>query len=623
MTSSALTLERWLYTGLVASTTAVASVRFWNVLRVDGLTPLKMIVLVLFASLFAWIAASFWLAMLGFALRCMRRRGSEHRRSVAAERYSSRPSRTAIVLPIHNEEAIEVFARVQAMRESLATVRAAKLDFYVLSDSTERECWIAEEVEWDRLRRMRGAQVPIYYRHRVRNDSKKTGNIRDFCENWGALYDYMIVLDADSLMTGPTIAELIRRMDESPSAALIQAPTALVGRQSLFARIQQFASSLYGPLFWEGLARLQGADGNYWGHNAILRVKPFMQNCGLPRLRGNGPLSGEILSHDFVEAALLRRAGWEVHMAADLSGSYEEPPPSLLHHVQRDRRWCHGNLQHIRLIFARGFRTPSRLHLAMGVMSYLSAPLWLCLILGSVFETYAEGGFVPVHFDGKYPVLGVPNAHPMELLLLALTAAVLLFGPKILALIAIARDTELRKAHGGLAKVAHGIFWESVFSMLIAPVVMLSHAIFVTAILLGGKARWVAQQRGDGELSSMAVVSSFAPHTLAGLAAAALAWRFIPDSSLWLIPLLAGLTLAIPLVLFTAAPKAGTLARQLGLFLIPAETKGLAILERAQDLVKSERANRFYAHPSALPRLAEEDPYLSALHAALLRDVTG
>lgn len=622
MTSSALTLERWLYTGLVASTTVVASVRFWNVLRIDGLTPLKMAVLVLFASLFAWIAASFWLAMLGFVLRCMRQRSSGP--SAAVGIFPPRPSHSAIVLPVHNEDAIEVFARIQAIRESLAATKAANIDFYVLSDSTERQCWIAEEIEWDRLRRIRSAaQVPIYYRHRLRNDSKKSGNIRDFCENWGALYDYMIVLDADSLMTGSTIAELVRRMDENPRIALIQAPTALVGRQSLFARIQQFASSLYGPLFWEGLAWLQGPDGNYWGHNAILRVKPFMQNCGLPRLRGNGPLSGEILSHDFVEAALLRRAGWEVRMAPDLAGSYEEPPPSLLHHVQRDRRWCHGNLQHIKLIFARGFRTPSRLHLAMGVMSYLSAPLWLCLIIGSVFETYAEGGFVPVHFEGRYPVLGVPNAHPMELLLLALMAAVLLFGPKILALIAIARDRELRKAHGGLANVAHGIFWESIFSMLIAPVVMLSHAIYVSAILLGSKARWVAQQRGDGELSSTAVMSSFAPHTLAGLAAAALAWRFIPDSSLWLIPLLTGLTLAIPLVLFTGAPKAGRLARQLGLFLIPAETKGLAILERAQDLAQSERTKRFYAHPSALPRLAEEDPYLNALHAALLRDVAG
>jgi membrane glycosyltransferase len=622
MTANILAAERWLYTGLVASTTALASVKFWNVLRVDGLTPLKWLVLALFASLFAWIAASFWLAALGFALRCLRQRESENRHPSAAGRISTRPSRTAIVLPIHNEDAIEVFARVQAMRESLESAQVAHVEFYVLSDSTEFQCWLAEEIEWDRLRRIRDT-LPIYYRHRINNHAKKSGNIRDFCENWGALYDYMIVLDADSLVTGSTVTEMIRRMDENPRAALIQAPTALVGRQSLFARIQQFASSIYGPLFWEGLARLQGPDGNYWGHNAIIRIEPFMQNCGLPKLKGNGSLGGEILSHDFVEAALLRRAGWEVYMAPELGGSYEEPPPSLLHHVRRDRRWCQGNLQHIKLIFARGFKTPSRLHLAMGVMSYLSAPIWLCMIIAAVFETHAEGEFVPVRFEGKYPVLGVPNAHPMELLLLALMAAVLLFGPKILALVAITREKDLLKAHGGFGNVAHSIFWESIFSMLLAPVIMLSHAIYVAAIFLGSKARWAAQQRGDGGLSQAAVMRTFAPHTVAGLGAAALAWRYIPDSSLWLVPLLAGLALAVPLVLFTASPALGRGTRRIGLFLIPAETQGLAILERVQTAIASRKRTIFCASTSLLTRVVHEDPYVNALHTALLRDVTG
>jgi membrane glycosyltransferase len=392
MTSSTLTAERWLYTGLVASTTALATVRFCNVLRVDGLTPLKLLLLTLFASLFAWIAASFWLAALGCALRCIRLRNKQQADELplASREIARRRSRTAIVMPIHNEQANEVFSRIEVMRESLAGPQAADIDFYVLSDSTQSQCWIAEEIEWDRLRRERGPLPALYYRHRLRNDAKKSGNIREFCENWGALYAYMIVLDADSVMTGPAFIEMIRRMDENPRTALIQVPPALVGRHSLFARIQQFASSVYGPLFWEGLAHLQGPDGNYWGHNAIIRVQPFMQNCGLPKLKGNGPLGGEILSHDFVEAAMLRRAGWEVCMAPDLSGSYEEPPPSLLDHVKRDRRWCEGNLQHIKLIFARGFRTASRMHLAMGVMSYLSAPIWLCMIVASVFETCAQ-----------------------------------------------------------------------------------------------------------------------------------------------------------------------------------------------------------------------------------------
>jgi membrane glycosyltransferase len=228
-----------------------------------------------------------------------------------------------------------------------------------------------------------------------------------------------------------------------------------------------------------------------------------------------------------------------------------------------------------------------------------------------------------VHFEGIYPVLGAPNAHPLELFLLALLAAVLLFGPKVLALFAITRDPSLLRAHGGVGKVAHSILWESIFSMLIAPVVMLSHAVYVIEILLGRKARWTAQQRADGKLGLSSAITTFAPHTLAGLAAVAIAWRFIPDSSLWLIPLLAGMVLAVPLVLFTASPKIGRLARRLGLFLIPAETDRLPILERVQTVLKSRQQARSYAHAEDLPRLAQEDPYVGALHAALLRDVTG
>lgn len=622
MTSNALAAERWLYTGLVASTTSLAAVRLLNVLRVDGLTPLKLLVLALFTALFAWIAASFWLAALGCALRAARRRHSHHV-SPSAVRRSAMASHTAIVMPIHNEDTTEVFARLEAMRQSLAAMQATHIDIYVLSDSTESACWIAEEIEWDRMRRPAGALPTLYYRHRLKNESKKSGNIRDFCENWGALYDYMIVLDADSLMTGATILEMVRRMDENPRAALIQAPPSLIGRLSLFARIQQFASSVYGPLYWEGLARLQGPDGNYWGHNAIIRIAPFMQNCGLPRLRGDGPLGGEILSHDFVEAALLRRAGWEIYMAPDLSGSYEEPPPSLLHHVQRDRRWCQGNLQHIKLIFARGLRTPSRLHLVMGVMSYLSAPIWLCMIIATMFETYAQGGFLPVHFEGKYPVMGVPTDHPQQFLLLAAMAAVLLLGPKLLALLMMARDRALLESDGGLGSVTLGIFWESVFSMLLAPIVMLTHTLYVVAIFSGFKARWTAQHRGDRGLSWTAAIRTFAPHTLAGLSAAALAWRIIPDSSLWLIPLVSGMIFAIPLVLFTGSPALGRWTRQLGLFLIPAETEGLPILESARRLAERGKRERFYADPASLERLAREDPYVSSLHAALLRDVAG
>lgn len=629
MTGRSLRIERWLYTGLVASTTMVAAVRLWNILRVDGMTPLKLTLFVFFISLFAWIASSFWLAALGAWLR--RTRISVESRASSLHDNMMRPAtgampavpgsrRTAIVMPIYNEDAAEVFARIEAMHESLGAA-GSTFDFFLLSDSTDAGVWINEELEWDRLRRTRTGGARIFYRHRLRNEARKSGNIRDFCENWGAAYEYMVVLDADSLMTGETLLELVRRMDEYPGAALIQVPPLLIGRSSLFARIQQFASSVYGPLYWEGLARLQGTDGNYWGHNAIIRVRPFMQNCGLPKLPGRAPLGGEILSHDFVEAAMLRKADWDILMAPDLSGSYEEPPPGLVQHVRRDRRWCEGNLQHIRLIAARGFRTASRLHLAVGVMSYLSAPIWLVMILVSVIEIYRDGGFTPFRFEGRYPVLGAPNAHPLEFAMLALVAALLLYGPKMFALVVLARDPIRLRAHGGALKALQSVFWESVFSTLLAPVVMLSHAGFVLRVFLGHSARWSAQKRSDGGLGLRAVARAFAVHTFAGIVAAVLAWYYIPGSLPWLLPLLLGLLLAIPLAAWTASPSAGNAARRLGLFLVPNETVGIPIIERFKSFADRRNGERIYTRRTDLPELALQNPFVNALHLALLRDV--
>ena len=262
-------------------------------------------------------------------------------------------SRTAILMPVYNEDVARVFSGVQAIFDSVAATGG--FDFFILSDSTDPPNWIAEEVAWQKLRASLEPDARLFYRHRHRNIGRKSGNIQDFCENWGSHYDYMVVLDADSLMSGETLAALVRLMDANPRAALIQAPATLVGRSTLFARIQQFASTAYGPTYTAGLAWLQGGQGNYWGHNAIIRVRAFhaawRTAASLP---GKPPFGGEIMSHDFVEAAFLLRAGWEVWMAPDLTGSYEEPPPTVYDHLKRDRRWAQGNLQHSRVLLAQG-----------------------------------------------------------------------------------------------------------------------------------------------------------------------------------------------------------------------------------------------------------------------------
>ena len=266
--------RRWLYLFLVLASTAAAT-QMAVVFQMDGFSLREIAIMILFAILFAWIASSFWLAAFGAWARFAKI-------NLLPLKPAGGPSaaRTAILMPIYNEDVAGVFSGVRAVWESAG----ADFDFYILSDSTNPANWVAEELEWQKLKSGLGEGAHVFYRHRARNIGRKAGNIQDFCENWGQLYDYMVILDADSLMTGKALAQLVGLMDANPRVALIQAPARLVGRNSLFARIQQFSSSVYSPIYTAGLALLQGADGNYWGHNAIVRVQAFMLHCGLPRL---------------------------------------------------------------------------------------------------------------------------------------------------------------------------------------------------------------------------------------------------------------------------------------------------------------------------------------------------
>ena len=542
----------------------------------------------LFTILFAWIAASFWLASIG-AYVCWK---NFDVLPLGCNSEPSRPakhaSRTALVMPVHNEPSARIFAGLAAIRESAIAANGVGFDYYVLSDTTDPSLTDAERIEWRRTRDTTADSQNIFYRHRPRNVGRKSGNIQDFCENWGALYDYMIVLDADSLMTGETLVHLVGLMDQNPRAALIQVPPQLIGRESLFARIQQFSSAVYGPCHAAGLAFLQGTDGNYWGHNAIIRVQAFMRHCGLPKLPGRAPLGGEILSHDFVEAALLKRAGWDVVMAPGLGGSYEEPPPTIFDYLKRDRRWCQGNLQHARLILAMGLRMPSRLHLFMGVMNYLASPLWLLLLGVSSIEMYRSAQVVPVTYFGRYPILPAPVSYSLELLTLLAFTLVILYGPKVLALCVASRadyktdDTKASLTRSGLL--------ECLFSTLLAPVVMLSHSWFVVSILCGRTTGWGAQQRDDRALPLSLVFRMFAPHTLIGIAAAIALHHYLPDEFWWFVPFLLGLVLAIPLVSFTSSLRLGRFARLSGLFETPAEIGGTKILDRVHELLRGRES---------------------------------
>jgi membrane glycosyltransferase len=594
MPDAGLAFRRWLFLLLTLSSTAAAVTKLWSILQLGGLSFGEAFFLFLFAILFGWISAAFWLALFGVVARLE----DVKLLPLAEAPRDENPAPTAILMPVYNEDVARVFSGVQAIYDSVRDAGERAFDFYILSDSTDPAHWIAEEVAWERLRRALEPGAKIFYRHRHRNIGRKSGNIQDFCENWGSLYTYMVVLDADSLMTGKTLGHLRRLMEANPRAGLIQAPAELVGRHSLFARIQQFASSVYGPTFSAGLAFLQGRDGNYWGHNAIIRMRAFLQHGGLPKLSGKPPFGGEIMSHDFVEAAFLRRGGWDVWMAPDLGGSFEEPPPSIYDYLKRDRRWAQGNLQHARVLIAQGIRFPSRLHMAMGVMSYLSSPLWLLMLIVSATAL--------VPYD-------VPDSDKLALLQLVIATVILLYAPKFLAVGIALRDAAYVRAHGGIGPLLRSVLGEAVFATLFAPIVMLAHSWYVVSILMGIATGWGSQARDDRALPLWFVIRHYWPHTVIGIGASFLLWRFARGDLYWFAPLLLGLCLAIPLARITSSLRLGEWAARRKLFLIPSETVKLPVLERAHRLLAAHQEET-----RDFRRLVLEDESVRALHLAML-----
>jgi len=607
MSRDDLALHRWLLFGLVVSTTAAATTRLLAIFRTDDVTFLRVALLVVFAALFSWIAMSFWIGCLGAHALWRRSTSLPLLEPTETKGMPAGPARTVLVIPVHNENSIEVFVRLRAVWESLCEAGAgSQFDFFVLSDSSEANSRADEHREWLRFRDEH-PQARIFYRRRERNTGHKSGNIADFCRNWGALYDYMVVLDADSVMTGEALSRLVRLMDANPRTALIQVAPLLIGGDSFFARSQQFASWLYGRMYAAGLTKLQGADGNYWGHNAIIRIRPFMENCGLPILPGRPPLGGEIMSHDFVEAALLRRAGWEIWLAADIGGSYEASPPNLVEHLKRDRRWCQGNLQHMILMFAQKFRLPSRLHFTLGVMSYLCSPLWLALVALFIANTVELEQRATVSYVGRYPVLIWPISHTVAFVSLVVAAIVLLYGPKLLALLLLLRDKRALQNYGGLSPALFSVLAESILSTLLAPIYMLSHSWFVLNILFGRMVRWGAQLRASEGIGLWQSARAFAPHTLIACALGAAAWHWTRADFWWYTPLLVGPAFSIPLCWISSSSYWGAFARRHGLFLVRSEMGGIPIIDRVDDLV----ANRM--------RLAGRDqtaPEGGALRAA-------
>ncbi len=526
----------------------------------DGIQAIDVVLMGLFFALFAWIAFGFLNAFAGFLLLVSGRSVP----TPAAAPATMPVGRTAILLPIHNEEVEPVFARLRAMSRSIAAAGGAQLfEFFILSDSKPER----EVLEHKAFRRLRGlSPLPVWYRRRLVNEARKPGNIADWVRRHGGGFDYMMVLDADSLMSGASVMRLAAAMDRHPQVGLLQTIPMVIGGETLFARWQQFCARLYGPVFSAGLLWWSGAEASFWGHNAIIRTAAFAEACGLPKLAGPEPFGGHIMSHDMFEAALLRRRGWACHMVAMQDGTYEEYPPTFVEHAQRDRRWCQGNLQHLRVLDTAGFHWVSRLQLLMGASAYLTSPLWLMLL--------GVSAIVAAHSEGSIQIIA-PSGW-----LLALTI-VLLFAPKFMALGWMLADPVRRLGFGGGWSLTKSVLADIPLSALVAPMMMMTQSLAVIDILRGRKSGWAVQNRVSDGVSMSDAARASRPHLILGVAMAAaaiLGWQ----PAIWMSPIFAGLLASPLLVAWTSRASIGQASARRHYFMIPEERRPNPLIRDAQ-----------------------------------------
>jgi membrane glycosyltransferase len=563
--------RRGLFWLLVGAQTVFGTWLAIAVLPYHGAHWLEPPILALSAVLLAWVSAGFWMALMGFWVLV---RGGD-RWTLRAARVAGNPvppqARTAILVPVYNEDVRRVFEGVRATYESLARAGALPhFDFYVLSDSTDAAARVAEVGAWARLCRELGAFRRVFYRHRRLRIKRKSGNIADWCRRWGRHYRYMVVLDADSVMSGTCLVRLVQLMEAHPAAGIIQTVAMPTGRDTLYARMQQFAHRVYAPLFSAGIHYWHLGEAYYWGHNAILRVAPFIKHCALPKLK-RGPLAGEILSHDFVEAALMRRAGWHVWVAYDLPGSWEEMPPTLLEELRRDRRWCHGNLQHSRLFLAQGLHPAHRALFMAGVMNYVSSLLWFAFLLLSTALLAVHVLVPPVYFTQPFQLFPVwPEWRPNWALALFGATAALLLLPKLLATALLARDGAA--GFGRRGRIAAGVALEIVAGSLLAPIKMLFHTRFVLAALLSISPGWLPPPREDQETRWGDALRQHGGGMVLGIGWVALVAWLNPSYLGWLLPIAGSLVAAVPISVFSSRVRAGVGFRARGLFVTPEES---------------------------------------------------
>ncbi len=551
--------RRLVVAALNAATIGVLAWAFALVFGSNGWSWLDMAIYVTILIGLPWTVMGFWNALIGLWLLHARREGHKAVSPYLEAALSDTPLRvrTALFMTLRNEDPARAFKRLRIMHDSLRkTGEAHAFDYFVLSDSSRAEVIAEEERLFEEWRRELGGEAVAIYRRRTSNEGFKAGNIRDFLARWGDGYELMLPLDADSLMTGEAIVRLARIMQAYPKLGILQSLVVGAPSTSAFARIFQFGMRHGMRSYTMGSAWWAGDCGPYWGHNAMVRVKPFKEACDLPVLPGRPPLGGHVLSHDQIEAALMRRAGYEVRVLPLEGGSYEDNPPTILDFTKRDLRWCQGNMQYFRLIGMPGLLPMSRFQIGAAIWMYIGAAAWMAMIALMALKAF-ETGLGNLHLE-----LGMA---------LFFTMFAMSITPKLAGFLDIALTKGGMNRYGGSLRFSSSAVIEIVFSILLSPIACLRVTLFMIALLFGRAVIWSGQNRDAYGLSWATAFAGLWPQTLAGMALFAVIYTKAPGALIWASPMLAALLLAVPFAVLTAAPRFGEAMARLGLCAIPEE----------------------------------------------------
>ncbi len=524
--------------GAALLTTGLLLAAFTDWLSTGGFGALEYFLILMVGLTFFWISLSVSTATVGiFSFWLQQRKPQKVNPPQEA-------LDVALLVPIYNEDPSDVFGNAAAMLEELQKANSKhRFSLFILSDTQDPEIAAQEMRAMMIMRNAQGA-APIYYRRRAQNTDRKTGNITDWIEGWGGDYKAMLVLDADSLMSSQAIVTLADELSNDPSVGLIQSCPKLFGAETLFARMQQFSNVTYGWPMAEGLALWSNREGNYWGHNAIIRTAAFASCAGLPRVKSIRGKERLILSHDFVEASLLRRAGWAVRFMPRIEGSYEETPATLIDYVLRDRRWCQGNLQHLRILSAAGLHAISRFHLLHGAISYLLSPAWFILLMIWALISNGEGANVISYFSDASPKMPIwPHISTVNSMLILLFMYGMLLAPKVIGGAVIWATPDIRRDYGGSGQFVASFLLEVLTSVAYAPILMVQQTIAVMRSLVGIHENWEPQMRRGGKYSAATLLKFHIVEQILGFALVFGMGAGIV--SLWLLPIAISLSGAV------------------------------------------------------------------------------